>query len=138
MDWSTNAIGGYISQEIKGIERPIAYESRKLHLAECNYSPYDGELLALIHCLRTFRPYLVGQPIVVKTDQKALQWLLDQKVLSKQQYRWLDVLQELDLRLEWIKGTSNSIADTLGRRSHEVQTGIQVNVIPDIDHSDEF
>src|SRR5215472_5179018 len=39
-DWSLNAIGGWISQIVDGIKRPIAYESRKLRPAERNYSPY--------------------------------------------------------------------------------------------------
>ena len=71
-DWSTQAIGGWISQEIEGEERPTAFESRKLRPAERNYSPYDGELLALIHCLRIFRPYLFGRKVLVRNDQKAL------------------------------------------------------------------
>ena len=50
-DWSLQAIGGWISQDIDGQLLPIAYESRKLRPAEKNYSPYDGELLALMHCL---------------------------------------------------------------------------------------
>ena len=33
-DWSTNAIGGWISQLVDGTECPIAYVSRKLHPAE--------------------------------------------------------------------------------------------------------
>jgi hypothetical protein len=53
-DWSINAIGGWISQDIDGQLLPIAFESRKLRPAEHNYSPYDGELLALMHCLQTF------------------------------------------------------------------------------------
>ena len=77
-DWSLNAIGGWISQEVDGQLLPIAYESRKLRPAEKNYSPYDGELLALMHCLHTFRPYIHGRPIIIRTDQKALQWITEQ------------------------------------------------------------
>src|SRR5215469_17648531 len=82
-DWSINAIGGWIAQIVDGEEKPIAYESRKLRPAEKNYSPYDGELLTLVHCLRIFRPYLVNRLVIVRTDQKALQWLLDQRTLSR-------------------------------------------------------
>ena len=99
-DWSLKAIGGWIGQEINDIEHPIAYESQKLRQAEKHYSPYDGELLALVHCIRIFRPYLIGKKVIVKSDQKALKWLLDQKTLSRHQYRWLDDLQTLELYLE--------------------------------------
>src|SRR5262249_31538190 len=112
-DWSYTAIGGWISQEVDGQERPISFESRKLRAAEKNYSPYDGELLALIHCLRIFRPYIHGRQVIVKSDQKALKWLLSQKILSKRQHRWLDVLLEQDLELQWIPGPDNVVADAL-------------------------
>ena len=112
-DWSLLAIGGWISQEVDGVERPISFESRKLRAAERNYSPYDGELLALIHCLRIFRPYLHGRKVIVKSDQKALKWLLTQKVLNKCQHRWLDLLLDLDLELQWIPESENQVADAL-------------------------
>src|SRR5262249_16120549 len=115
---------------------PIAYESRKLRAAEKNYSPYDGELLALMHCLRTFRPYLVGRAVKVQTDQRALKWLLDQKTLSKRQHRWLDELQEYDLTINWIPGSENTIADALSRRRHDQEIGIQVNTIDEFSPSD--
>ena len=66
-DWSLKAIGGWIGQEVDGVLKPIAYESRKLRPAEKNYSPYDGELLALVHCLRIFRPYVHGKKVIVTT-----------------------------------------------------------------------
>jgi deoxyuridine 5'-triphosphate nucleotidohydrolase len=137
-DWSEKAIGGWIAQLVDGIEKPIAFESRKLRQAERNYSPYEGELLALVHCLRTFRPYLVGRKVILKSDQKALKWLLDQRILSHRQYRWLGVLQEYDLTLEWIKGSENTIADALSRRAFTAEAAVQVNVIPNIDEIPTF
>lgn len=135
-DWSTQAIGGWISQEIQGKELPIAYESRKLRQAERHYSPYDGELLALIHCLRIFRPYLVGRKVLVRNDQKALKWLLDQRKLSPRQERWLDILLEFRLELDWIPGSRNTVADALSRRRHDKSIGIQVYALA-IDHPPE-
>ena len=130
-DWSQKAIGGWIGQEVDGVLKPIAYESRKLRPAEKNYSPYDGELLALVHCLRIFRPYVHGKKVIVRTDQKALKWLLEQKTMSRRQYRWLDDIQSICPELSWIKGSENTIADALSRRPQEQEVGVQVNVIDD-------
>ena len=135
-DWSLKAIGGWIGQEdITGKIQPIAFESRKLRPAERNYSPYDGELLALVHCLRIFRPYIHGKRTIVRTDQKALRWLLDQKTMSRRQYRWLDDIQSICPELQWIKGSENTIADALSRKSQEHEIGVQVNVIDTIANS---
>src|SRR5262249_45967879 len=131
-NWSQKAIGGWIGQEENGQTLPITYKSQKLRPAEKNYSPYDGELLALMHCLQTFRPYLIGRPIIVRSDQKALKWLLDQRTLSRRQYRWLDDLQTFDITLEWIPGHSNLLADILSRRRQDKDVGIQVNNIVEL------
>ena len=50
--------------------------------------------------LCVFRPYLIGHPVQLFTDQKALQWLVDQQKLSHRQYQWLDILLEFDLRIQ--------------------------------------
>jgi len=131
-DWSLNAIGGWIGQEIDGTLRPIAYESRKLRPAERNYAPYEGELLAMVHCMQTFRPYLVGRKVIVRTDQKAIKWLLEQKQLSQRQYRWLAEISPDNMTIEWISGSQNVIADLLSRRQHTAEEGVQVNVIEEI------
>lgn len=133
-DWSQTAIGGWIGQkDDNGNIKPIAFESRKLQPAEKNYSPYDGELLSLVHHLKHFRPYLLHRKVILQTDQRALQWLLEQKTLSRRQYRWLDLIQEFDLTIQWLPGEHNTVADALSRRSHtrdaETQTPTTLNNI---------
>src|SRR5262249_32750849 len=117
-DWSTQAISGWISQKADDNDQihPLAFESRKLQPAERNYSPYDGELLALVHCLKIFRPYLLDREIILHSDQKALHWLLTQRTLTRCQQRWLDEFQAYDLTIEWIPGSQNTIADILSHR----------------------
>ncbi|KAE8652019.1 hypothetical protein Csa_006833, partial [Cucumis sativus] len=50
---------------------PIAYESRKLNAAERRYTVSEKEMLAVVHCLRAWRQYLLGATFVVKTDNSA-------------------------------------------------------------------
>ena len=138
IDWSRQAIGGWIGQpsqsstEIDDLKitdfQPVSFFSKKLHGAELNYSPYNGELFALIENLWVFRPYLIRHPIRLFTDQKALQWLINQDKLSHRQYRWLDILLEFDLRIQWIPDQWNTLADILSRCQHDQDVGIQVNL----------
>lgn len=67
-DASDFAIGGVLLQD----GHPVAYESRKLKGAERRYSTHEKELLAVVHYLRTWRHYLLGAPLVVRTDNRAV------------------------------------------------------------------
>ena len=60
-DASDYALGGVLVQE----DHPVAYESRKLSEAERRYTAQEKELLAVIHCLRVWRHYLLGSKFVV-------------------------------------------------------------------------
>lgn len=45
-------------------------------------STYEKELVVLVGAVQKWRPYLLGQSFVVKTDQQALKFLLEQRVWS--------------------------------------------------------
>ena len=66
-DASDFAIGGVLMQE----GHPIAFESRKLNDTERRYTVQEKEMTAIIHCLRTWRHYLLGSHFIVKTDNVA-------------------------------------------------------------------
>jgi hypothetical protein len=59
-DFSYDGIGGMLSQVVEGVERPIMFCSRVLQSAEKNYSPTEGEALAILFCLRRFEHILYG------------------------------------------------------------------------------
>ena len=128
-DYSTIAIGGWIGQEFDGVEKPIAFKSHKLWAAELNYSPYDGELLALIHCLVIFHPYIYGRKVLVCNDQRALQYLLHQRALTLRQLHWLDILMEHNLELKWLPGVKNHIADALSQLRHSEDKATQLCIL---------
>jgi hypothetical protein len=67
-DASTKAVGAVLSQLRNGEERPIAYCSRQLNLAESKYSVTELELLAFIFATKQFRCYLYGRRFTVYTD----------------------------------------------------------------------
>ena len=63
-DASNFALGGVLMQEGKA----VAFESRKLKEVKQNYTAEEKELLAVVHCLRVWRQYLLGSKFVVKID----------------------------------------------------------------------
>jgi predicted transcriptional regulator len=59
-DWSKSAIGAVLSQidENTKFDHPVAFASRILTPAERNYSPTEGECLALVWAIEKFRTFL--------------------------------------------------------------------------------
>jgi hypothetical protein len=117
-DASEYAVGGWIAQEHPDGIHPVLYWSRKLKDAETHYPTHERELLAIVKMLKRNRSYLLGHPVICKTDHAALTHLQTQPNLSPRQVRWVEQLQEYDLIIEYIPGSLNSLADLLSRQPH--------------------
>ena len=112
-DASGQAIGGVLTQE----GRPIAYESRKLRSHELNYPTHDLELLAVVHALKMWRHYLLGNSFKIKTNHKSLKWIFTQPDLNMRQRRWMELLHEHDFSIEYQPGKENIVGDALSKKS---------------------
>ncbi|KAJ0629961.1 putative nucleotidyltransferase, Ribonuclease H [Helianthus annuus] len=69
-DASDFAIGGVLMQE----GHPIAFESRKLNDTEKKYTVQEKEMTAIVHCLRTWRHYLLGSRRSVMKECHDSKW----------------------------------------------------------------
>ena len=49
----------------------VAFESHKLNDTERRYTVQEKEMIAIVHCLRTWRHYLLRSHFIVKTDNVA-------------------------------------------------------------------
>ena len=119
VDSSDYVHGGVLSQpDDKGILHPVAFFSRKLSPAECNYEIYDKELLAIVSAFEHWRPELEGTeiPIKVLTDHKALEYFMLTKKLTRRQARWALDLANYNFEIEYQPGKANMKADALTRK----------------------
>jgi len=111
-DASGSSLGAVLMQE----GHPIAFFSHALKGRALLLSTYDKELLSLVSAVQKWRPYLLGRPFRVKTDQQALKYLLEQKVATIPQQRWISKLMGYDFIIEYKRGTENRVADALSRQ----------------------
>ena len=84
-------------------------------LQKVNYATHERELLAVIHALRTWRHYLLGNHFIVVTDHNLLKYLQTQPTLSRRQARWSEFLAEFDFEIVYRPGKGNVVADALSR-----------------------
>jgi hypothetical protein len=73
-DASMVAVAAILSQVQDGVERPIAFASRKMNKAEQNYCVSEAEMLAVIWATKQFR-YLFGKRFTVRTDHSTLTYI---------------------------------------------------------------
>ncbi|KAI4313124.1 hypothetical protein L6164_026131 [Bauhinia variegata] len=77
-DASDFAIGGVLMQD----GHLIACESHKLNDTEKHYTVQEKEMTAIIHCLCTWRHYLLRSKFMIMTDNVAASYFQTQKKLS--------------------------------------------------------
>ena len=119
-DWSQEpgAIGGVLSQRQDGEERVICYGARKLTKTERNYSSNKGEILAVIHFIKSWRYYLQHRPFTLRTDHQALKWIRTMEEPRGMTLRWLETLGNHDFTVEFRAGKDHGNADALSRIDH--------------------
>jgi hypothetical protein len=99
----------------------VAYASQQLRKHEAHYPTHDFELATVVHALKIWRHYLMGKRCQLYTDHKSLKYIFTQSNLNLSQGRWLELIKDYDLGINYHPGKANVVADGLSRRSHMSQ-----------------
>lgn len=111
----TDAFGEGIGAVLSQNGQPIAYMSRSLGVTKKSWSTYAREMLAIVVAIRTWRPYLLGRHFTIQTDQRSLRYLLEQRILTPEQQKWMSKLVGYDYEITYKPGKANAAADALSR-----------------------
>jgi hypothetical protein len=96
----------------------VAYASQQLRKHEVNYPTHDLELVTVVHALEIWRHYLMGKRCELYTDHKSLKYIFTQANLNLRQRRWLELIKDYDMGINYHPGRANVVVDGLSRRSH--------------------
>jgi hypothetical protein len=107
-------IGGVLMQD----GYVISYASRQLRHHEEHYPTHDLELLAVVHALKVWRHYLLGNLVHIYIDHKNLKYLFTQSNLNMRKHRWLELIKDYELEIHYYPGKVNVVADALSRKHH--------------------
>ena len=95
-DESDFVIGAVLGQKRERIFQVIYYASRTLNEVQLNYAITEKELLEIVLAFDKFRPYHIGNKVIVHTDHSAIKYLMYEKDAKPRLIRWVLLLQEFD------------------------------------------
>jgi hypothetical protein len=96
----------------------VCYASCQLRKHEENYPTHDLELAALVHALKIWRHYLIGHRCEIYSDHKSVKYIFTQNDLNLRQCRWLELIKDYDLGINYHPGKTNVVADALSRKKY--------------------
>jgi hypothetical protein len=79
---------------------------------------HDLELTGVVHALKVWRHYLLGNICNIYTDHKSLEYIFTQPELNMDQRRWLELIKDYNLQVHYPPGKANMVVDALSRKSH--------------------
>ena len=144
-DASKHGIGAVLSHvQEDGSDRPVAYVSRTLSVAERNYSQLEHEALAIVFAVKKFHYYLFGRSFSIESDHRPLMFLFGEKngipqMASSRIQRWALTLSAYSYQIRYRAGKYLSHADALSRLpcpnapSHDGLTGDSVMLLNHLD-----
>ncbi|KAL3525203.1 hypothetical protein ACH5RR_013575 [Cinchona calisaya] len=86
-------------------------------------------MLAIVTVVQKWRLYLLGKHFVIKTDHQSLKYMMEQKISTPMQQKWIAKLLGYDYKLQYRKEIENVAADALCRRPHELGQLNAISVI---------
>ncbi|XP_049366961.1 uncharacterized protein LOC125831864 [Solanum verrucosum] len=106
----------------------IADASRQLKVHERNYPIHDLELVVVMFALKIWRHCLYGVKCEVFTDHRSLQHVFTQRDLNLRQIRWMELLKDYDVTIQYHRGKAIVVVDALSQKmvkyEHQSSAGL--------------
>jgi hypothetical protein len=84
--------------------RPLDFQSRPLKGKDLHKPIYEKEMMAILHALKKWHPYLIGRNFKVKKYHDSLKYFLEQRLSSEEQQKWVTKMLGYDFEIIYKKG----------------------------------
>ena len=121
IDASNYVVTTILSQKEKNDQlHLVAFMSKKMSLAECNYEIYNKKLLIIIRIFEEWKSECVdtsiNNSIRIFTDHKNLEHFMTIKQLNRRQARWVEFLSKFNFQIIYRFDVQSIKSDNLIRR----------------------
>jgi hypothetical protein len=93
--------------------QPLAFTSKQLSKRNLGKPIYEKEMLAILHVVDLWNPYLLGQCFQINTDHQSLKYFMEQCISSLAQKKWVTKIFGYDYEIIYKKGKDNVVVDAL-------------------------
>jgi hypothetical protein len=108
-DASRKGIRAILMQE----GQSMAFTRKQLSEHHLGQSRYEKEMLAILHVVDLWCPYLLGQCFQIKTYHQSLKHFLEHRISSLEQQKWVTKIFGYDYEIIYKKGKENVVVDAL-------------------------
>ena len=91
--------------------RPVYYTSRRMSIAQRNYSTTECETLGMLYNVHKFRHYLLGKKFTFHMDHSALLYLVYKASLTGKLARSTVLLHEFEFDIVYRLGAEHMVTD---------------------------
>jgi hypothetical protein len=110
-DASGTSLGEVLTQQ----GRPLAFTSKQLCDRHLGKYTYEKEMMAILHAVDTWRPYLLEHHFKIKSNHHSLRYCLEQCLSSLEQHKWVTKMLGYDYEIIYKKRKDNVMFDALSR-----------------------
>ena len=93
----------------------ICYVSGQFRGSQQNWAALTKEAYAIYMAIRKLSFYITDAEVTIKCDHLPLKKFLQKQTLNAKVNNWAVELEQFNLKLEWIQGVKNTLADSLSR-----------------------
>jgi hypothetical protein len=92
---------------------PLDFINKMFSKHHLGQSTYENEMLAIMHNVDLWHPYLLGKLFEIKIDHQSLKYFLEKIISSPEKQKWVTKIFGYDYEIIYKKGKENVVVDSV-------------------------